>query len=188
MSTDSQQKTSSAAISFRPATTDDIKAIMEIERESFVPGLQEDEPLYLKRIAVFADGFLVAEDVITGEIGGYISSELWHEHQNINADVLALGHNPEDLHYHLGTQLYITSFGTRQSWRGLKIGTALFNALETRIEKLYPLVTKKVLIVSEKWLAAQHIYAKKGFKETGRIIDFFIPDETPPEDAIIMMK
>ena len=36
--------------------------------------------------------------------------------------------------------------------------------------------------------AARNLFTRQGFKETGRIIDFFTPDNLPAEDAVIMMK
>ena len=48
----------------------------------------------------------------------------------------------------------------------------LFMALEEKIEKDFPEVAKKILIVSEKWTAARNLYTRQGFKETGIIIDF----------------
>lgn len=188
MPVDSQTSAPVENIIFRNAVPSDIDAVMRIETESFAAGLQEEKELYMKRINIFSEGFLVAEDTKTGEVGAYISSELWHEDQGIDAEILALGHDPGIVHTPHGTQLYITSFGTLSSWRGRKIGTALFDALESHILKNFPAVSKRVLIVSEKWMAARHIYSKKGFKETGRIIDFFLPEKMPPEDAVIMMK
>ncbi len=179
---------SAPSILIRSATPADIDAIMKIEYESFVAGSREDRDLYLKRIQAFSNGFLVAENTETGEVGGYISSELWREDQGVNANVLALGHNPLELHDDNGSSLYITSFGTLQSWRGQKIGLRLLTALEDKIARDYRNVVKEILIVSEKWTAARHLYAKRGFKETGRIIDFFTPDDLPAEDAVIMMK
>lgn len=172
----------------RNARRSDIDAIMKIEYESFLPGLREEKDLYLKRIEAFADGFLIAEDAATGQIGGYISSELWREDQSVNAEVLALGHDPLSVHDQNGRHLYITSFGTLPEWRGKKIGLRLFTALEEKIETDFPAVAKKILIVSEKWTAARNLYTRQGFKETGRIIDFFTPDNLPAEDAVIMMK
>lgn len=172
----------------RSAVPADIDAIMKIEDESFVPGSREERGVYLKRIQAFSDGFLVAQNTETGEVGGYISSELWRENQGGGAEVLALGHDPLELHDDNGKQLYITSFGTLRHWRGQKIGLALFSALEEKIARDYPNVTREILIVSEKWTAARHLYAKRGFKETGRIIDFFTPDGLPAEDAVLMMK
>ncbi len=179
---------SDSPVLIRSAVAADIDAIMKIENESFVPGSREERALYLKRIQAFSDGFLVAQDTLTGEVGGYISSELWREDQGIDADVLALGHDPLKLHDDNGKHLYVTSFGTLQNWRGKKIGLALFSALEEKIARDYPNVAREILIVSEKWTAARHLYAKRGFTETGRIIDFFTPDDLPAEDAVIMMK
>ena len=178
----------SDVIIIRNARPSDIDAIMKIEYESFLPGLREEKDLYLKRIEAFTDGFLIAENTVTGQIGGYISSELWREDQGVNAEVLALGHNPLTVHDQNGKYLYITSFGTLPDWRGKKIGLKLFAALEKNIENKFPQVVKTILIVSERWTAARNLYFRQGFKETGRIIDFFMPTDLPAEDAVIMMK
>lgn len=172
----------------RTALPSDIDAVMRIEKESFLPGLQEDKDLYLKRISAFPEGFLLAEDTQTKEIGGYICSELWREDRPVCAETLALGHDPKEAHCYDGTLFYITSFGTLTSWRGKKVGSLLLDTLEQKIAKEYPQATQSVLIVSEKWLAARRLYEKRGFKERGRIIDFFTPDNLPAEDAVLMMK
>lgn len=177
-----------STVSIRSATPADIDAVMKIENESFVPGTREERGVYLKRLRAFPDGFLVAQNTETGEIGGYISSELWSDDLDVSSEMLELGHDPLKLHDDGGENLYVTSFGTLKSWRGKKIGLAMFSALEDKIARGYPNVVREILIVSEKWTAARHLYAKRGFKETGRIIDFFTPDASPAEDAVIMMK
>lgn len=175
-------------IIIRSVVSTDIEAIMQIEYESFLPGVREERGLYVKRIALFPQGFLVAQNTDTGEIGGYIASEIWREEQSISSEALALGHDPQTVHDKNGRCLYITSFGTLSSWRGKKIGLALFEALEAKIKTDFPHVIKKILIVSEEWTAARNLYSKKGFIETGRIADFFTPDHLPPQAAVIMMK
>lgn len=176
------------SITCRTALPSDIDAIMRIEEASFLPGLQEEKKLYLKRIRAFSEGFLLAEDDETKEVGGYICSELWREDRPVSSETLALGHDPEEAHHNDGTQFYITSFGTLPSWRGKKVGSMLLDTLERKIAENYPKATLGVLIVSEKWTAARRLYEKRGFKERGRIIDFFTPTNLPAEDAILMMK
>ena len=105
-------------VRYRSATENDIDAIMRIEYESFVPGLREERELYLKRIKALSEGFLVAEEDETGEIGGYISSEMWHRDHPIGAETLALGHDPEDVHHPGVTHFSITSFGSLACLRG----------------------------------------------------------------------
>lgn len=175
-------------ILFRPANPRDLNAIAEIETACFDAGVQEDRALYEKRIDAFRDGFLVAEDYETGQVGAYICSEIWHKDMALDSETLALGHDPREVHNPQGTQLYITSFGTHPDWRGRQIGTGLLQALEKRIRAKYPAVDELILIVSEKWNAAHHIYEKDGFKEIGRIINFFAPENKPEEDAILMRK
>ena len=175
-------------IIIRSALPADIEAIMRIEDESFLPGVREEKDLYIKRIDVFAEGFLVVQNSETGEIGGYISSEIWQNDYSTSPETLALGHNPQTVHNSNGRYLYITSFGTLRSWRGQKIGQALFQALEAKIKADFPSVKKEILIVSENWTAARGLYSKKGFIETGRIAGFFTPCDLPAEDAVIMVK
>lgn len=172
----------------RTALPSDTDAIMRIEEAAFLPGLREEKELYEKRIRAFPEGFLLAEDAETKEIGGYICSELWREDRPVCSETLALGHDPEEAHDYNGTQFYITSFGTLPSWRGRKVGSLLLDTLEKKIAENYPKATLSVLIVSEKWTAARRLYERRGFKEKGRIIDFFTPTGLPAEDAILMMK
>ena len=60
-----------STVSIRSATPADIDAVMKIENESFVPGTREERGVYLKRMRAFPDGFLVAQNTETGEIGGF---------------------------------------------------------------------------------------------------------------------
>ena len=175
-------------IRYRQVQASDINAIMEIESDAFAAGVREDKALYLKRIRAFPEGFLVAEDTASGRIAGYICSELWNDGHPVSAQTLALGHDPEEAHDYGGTLFYITSFGTLKAYRGKGIGAALLDALEATVAEKFPNATRSALIVSEKWTAARHLYAKRGFKEKGRIIDFFTPDGLPAEDAVLMMK
>lgn len=175
-------------ITIRSAVAADIDAIMKIENESFLPGIREERDLYLKRISVFPEGFLVAQDNRTKETGGYIVSEIWTEDLSAFPEKLALGHSPEAVHDKNGRYLYIASFGTLSQWRGRGIGKALFQYLQERIANDFPSVTGQVLIVSENWMAAGTLYRRKGFKETGCIDGFFKPEGLPAERAIIMKK
>ena len=175
-------------ITIRNAVAADTDAIMKIENESFLPGIREDRDLYLKRISVFPEGFLVARDNLTQETGGYIVSEIWREDLSVFPEKLALGHSPEGLHDRNGRFLYIASFGTLRQWRGRGVGKALFQSLQERIAKEFPSVTGQVLIVSENWTAARTLYRREGFKETGYIDGFFKPEGAPAERAIIMKK
>jgi ribosomal-protein-alanine N-acetyltransferase len=62
----------------RKALKKDIDNIMKTEKSSFIPEIQETEELFLKRIEVFNDGFLVFEDNDDFQhFVGYLSSELW---------------------------------------------------------------------------------------------------------------
>ena len=175
-------------IIIRSATAEDIDAIMEIENESFLSGVREEKELYLKRIAVFPQGFLVAQDPETKQIGGYIVSEIWREDLSVFPEKLTLGHSPEAVHDKGGSCLYISSFGTLRQWRGRGIGKELFQSLQERIVNDFPSVTLQVLIVSENWTAARTLYSRKGFLETGYIDGFFKPEGLPSERAVIMKK
>ena len=61
----------------RKARQADIKEIMKIEKDSFLPEIREKEELFVERICVFPEGFFVFEEEATGHLAGYFSSELW---------------------------------------------------------------------------------------------------------------
>lgn len=165
------------------ATLCDIKNIMQIEKESFAPDIQESEEVFFERIKIFPEGFLLffEEDSgleknpadLQGRIPfGYFSTELWSGIPD--AQDFAVGHDIKKLHSPHGKILYISSFALSKNARGKGNGFALFLQSLERLEKQF-LLEREVLLVNEKWQGAKHIYEKAGFKETMKIPGAF-PD------------
>ena len=61
-------------IRFRTAVVADIDGIMEMEYDSFHEEVREKRELFLERIQVFPEGFIIME--IEEKYAGYITSEL----------------------------------------------------------------------------------------------------------------
>ncbi|MDI3485502.1 MAG: [ribosomal protein S18]-alanine N-acetyltransferase [Methanolobus sp.] len=170
-------------ISIRNAEKEDIEGIMCVEHDSFHPNITENSDNFLERIEVFQKGFLVM--LIDGEIAGYISSELWNYSKNIGTEKFVLGHSITETHKNDGKELYISSIGVLEKYRGRGYGNTLFSELVSRICSEYE-ISSIVLIVSENWHAAKRIYEKSEFHEIQIIKCFFDDDEK--SDAIVMRK
>lgn len=169
--------------SIRNAEKEDIKGIMCVEHDSFHVNVAENSGIFLERIKVFSDGFLVMET--EGGIAGYISSELWEYSENIGTGKFIPGHSIANTHRNDGTELYISSIGVLGKHRGKGYGDALLSELEKCIRHRYP-VQSVILIVSEHWHAAKRIYEKNGFIQVHVIPGFF--DDGNDSDAIVMRK
>ncbi|ETA68209.1 acetyltransferase [Methanolobus tindarius DSM 2278] len=170
-------------ISIRNAEKEDIEGIMCVEHDSFHSNIAENADTFLERIETLPNGFLVME--INEEIAGYISSELWDYSENINIEKFKLGHSITETHKNDGKELYISSIGVLEKYRGRGYGNTLFSELVSRICSKYE-ISSIVLIVSENWHAAKRIYEKSGFHEIQIIKCFFDDDEK--SDAIVMRK
>lgn len=178
------------------ATLSDIESIMKIERSSFLPNIQEEKKVFLERIKVFPEGFLLfcnddleksqsasslqscakgsqsASSSRSARPLGYFSTELWEKVPT--AQDFAVGHDIKKLHSSSGKILYISSFALLPEARGKGNGTFLFNESLRHLEKRFALQCE-VLLVNEKWQGAKHIYEKSGFVETQKIANAF-PD------------
>ena len=68
-----------------PAQPFDISQIMNIERQSFIPAIQEKKRVFERRLKIFPEGFLVLADASpevvfknkTALVCGYLCAELW---------------------------------------------------------------------------------------------------------------
>lgn len=176
------------SIVFRRANLLDIDLIMKIEDESFTPGVTESRDVFLERIEVFPQGFLImdAKECLNGL--GYISSEIWLIDSELDSDLFTLGHSIKDVHSYTGNMLYISSMGILKEYRGYGLGRKLFNTLIANTHSLYPSITSDVLVVGEPWCSARRIYESEGFKELFTIKNFFEPVGTKEYDGIIMRR
>ncbi|WP_407355063.1 GNAT family N-acetyltransferase [Methanolobus sp. WCC5] len=170
-------------ISIRNALENDINEIMLIEQGSFHANIVESRDVFLDRIRIFPQGFLVLE--IGNLVVGYICSELWEHSEDIPAGNFRLNHTITEVHRNDGTQLYISSLGILQEHRKKGYGKKLFSELEKRAIAECR-ISSMVLVVSVRWGAAIRIYEKHGFREIQRIKYFF--DDSARSDAIVMRK
>lgn len=170
-------------IHIRNAQKDDLEEIMLIEHESFHKNIIEKRDVFLERIELFPEGFLLLEN--DDGITGYISSEIWEYTESIGPERFNLNHRMADIHTTAGSQLYISSIGVLKKHRGKGYGKLLFSELTERMNSKYE-ISDMILIVSENWDAARRIYENRGFIQVQRIPCFFDDDEN--SDAIVMRK
>ena len=168
-------------INIRKAELADIDVICKLEKSCFDPKVIEPNELYIERIKLFADGFLIMEE--NKEVIGVICSELWKENAEDDEKKFAPGHSIIKTHNIKGSALYISSFAIFPKYQGKGYGKLLFNTLIERLTISYPNIKKVKLLVSEDWLSALYIYTEYGF-EINKMIPNFFDDKT----GIIMEK
>ena len=164
----------------------DMDSIMEVEESSFIPDCQENRQVFASRLETFPQGFLVLED--NGKVQGYFCSELWRELPHDNK-IFRLDHDPGTVHDPSGSVLYISSFALLPAMRGMKLGEAFFHGCLKRVTECCAGLRSVILLVSQEWDAARHIYENEGFR-TIRQIPGFMPSDNIPggADGIIMVK
>lgn len=170
----------------KPAGARDIDEIMALESFGFEPGIAERRDVFLGRIKFFLDGFLVMSEKNSDKIIGYISSEIWLRHSEIKEKMFVLNHGIEETHNINGTEIYVSSMTIHPQYRGRGLGLILFSECIRRLRRMNPLINSSVLIVNETWGSAKKIYDSLGYVELFRIKDFFTPDNSCPQDAIVM--
>lgn len=171
-------------MNLRKAEEKDINLIMQIEKESFDVKIQEIESTFLERIKTFEEGFFILEE--NGVPAGYFCSEIWKEIPFGNKNFI-LNHRIAEQHYEKGSVLYVSSIAVRKEYRGNGYGYRLFTqGVQSVIEK-YSGITDIVLLVNEIWKSAIKIYEKNGFREYGRLSNFFEQAEGL-SDGILMRK
>lgn len=170
----------------RQAQPRDIPVIMSLEHEAFSPDCWENEEVYISRMKVFPQGFLVIEE--DGEFAGTITSEIWHHSQEINPHTFSLGHAIEERHKRDGNELYISSIAVFKRFRGHHYGYLLVTQLLDSIGRHYPNVEQSILIVSTEWLPAYHTYQRIGYQTVTQIPHFFGGKYDKVSDGIVMVK
>ncbi len=170
----------------------DIDAIMQIENESFAPGIREEQKTFETRLGSFPEGFFLLK---TGgcfqqsphqNIAGYFCAEIWNAIPEPVADSYHLDHAIDKLHSESGSILYVSSFAVRPDVRG-GAGRFLFNASLSATLSAFPGIETIHFIVHEEWLAARHIYETEGFCYAG-IIPAFFQQARKTGAALIMTK
>ena len=171
----------------RQAKNTDMERIMKIEENTFIPNIQETYQTFACRMETYPQGFLVLEDD-KSLVQGYFSSEIWDELPHLNK-VFILDHDPAALHKKDGRLLYISSFALMPGMQGRGLGKLFFRECLKEVKKASPQIAEIVLIVSQEWEIARHIYEGLGFKAIRQIPGFFPSDVIPGgADGIVMMK
>jgi ribosomal-protein-alanine N-acetyltransferase len=171
---------------FRTAHSSDIENIMKLEKKCFNIFTCEKKEVYLERIEVFPDGFIILED--DEQFIGAVSSEIWQYAAERPRDAFVLGHSIKRQIKLDGDELYISSIGILPEYRQHGFGEELFNALMQSVKLKYPNVIHCVLLLNEEWKAAKKIYKKNGFKKYTIFDDFFISDDGTKKNGIVMRK
>lgn len=166
------------------ANPDYIDLIMEIEKDCFIPQIQERREVFLERIKAGAGKgtFLLFIDDETCRPAGYICGEFMEKVPSGPAEI-ALNHNPATVKESAAFSVfYISSFGILTDYRGKGNGNHLWKQALSAFEKL-PGIKKLVLLVNENWSGARHIYESTGFSATALFKGFF-----PDGNGIFMEK
>lgn len=174
-----------------PAQPFDIFQIMNIERQSFIPKIQEKKRIFEKRLKIFPEGFLLladcSDDVIlknkTALICGYLCAEKWdtlpdfanldEKSEKLLKKRFSLSHNPALTHKTNGSILYVSSFALLKEYRGKGLGQKFFLNSLAALCASHSEIKKVVLLVNEDWKNARKIYEKIGFRESYTLKDFF---------------
>jgi len=170
-----------------PAQQFDIDSIMKIERQAFIPQIQEKKKTFEKRLEIFPNGFLILSDASEKVVKenrsaltcGYLCSEIWSsfpsagDSDDVFMRKFKLGHNIKDTHDANGRFLYISSFALLREYQGKGLGARFFENSLAALCGSFRNVEKVVLIVNEEWKGAIKIYKSLGFEEVRTLKDFF---------------
>ncbi len=165
----------------RQGKISDLNRIMKIEKDVFNKGIIEKSTVYLERINVFPQGFLVSEKKKI--LQGFFTTEIWDK-KNLKANNFILGHSIRDSHNEMGSILYISSFAISKKFQGRGTGKKLFDLFLNKILEDFENIEEVVLIVSSRWKKAQKIYKNYGFQKEFLVDNFFNLNE----DGIVMKK
>ncbi|GHV95500.1 hypothetical protein AGMMS50293_18200 [Spirochaetia bacterium] len=171
---------------FRTANLSDIENIMKLEEKCFNKYTREEKKVYIERIEVFSDGFVIMEN--DKKFIGTVSSEIWQYVPNIDKNTFTLGHSIRNQIKLEGDELYISSIGILPEYRDQGFGEELFFELIKNIKSKYPRVNRGILLLNEEWKYARKIYLKNNFKECTVLHGFFNADDGTKKDGIVMRK
>lgn len=192
-------------IKFRNAQAGDIDTIMELEKKSFIPQIQEDKTVFLERIKIFPELFLIFYDETDPEKKiGYVSAEFL-EKMPESAEEIKLGHIPQPCEKQFfgknskeseitvfSAFIYISSFCIFPENRGEGLGKKCWNLamnyFENDLQFLHFKSKGFLLLVNEEWQAAISIYKKSGFKTKKIFENFFQNQKNSFSNGILMEK
>lgn len=170
-------------IYIRKALKSDIDSIMNIEKDSFIPQIQESKSVFEKRIEFLNETFLIFTDSDNNEIIGYLSGEFLETIPSAKEDI-KLNHLPSCRKSEL---LYISSFAISPSKRGQGIGNKLFSESINYFLNNFK-INEIILLVNESWVKARTIYEKQEFEEINIFKNFFKTEKNSYTNGILMKK
>src|SRR5574344_688760 len=170
-------------IYIRKALKSDIDSIMNIEKDSFIPQIQESKSVFEKLIEFLNETFLIFTDSDNNEIIGYLSGEFLEAIPSAKEDI-KLNHLPSCRKSEL---LYISSFAISPSKRGQGIGNKLFSESINYFLNNFK-INEIVLLVNESWVKARTIYEKQEFEEINIFKNFFKTEKNSYTNGILMKK
>ena len=174
--------------SIRTVVKSDIDFITQIEEKAFSNSIREERKIFLNRINIFAEGFLIFE--YNFKPAGYLSSELWKSFPKSEKEcslLCNLNHSIDSVFASDGQILYISSFAILPEFRGKGNGFFLFRDALNYFEHNFNL-TDFVLTVNEEWKGAKRIYDKCGFREVFKVRKMFENSAGCFSDGIFMQK
>lgn len=171
----------------RRASLDDLSGIMALETAGFETGIREEESVFVERLRVFPNGFLVIGDA-REELIAYLCSERWNHDETHGVREFAVGHSAQDRHSARGRVLYISSMTVTPRLRGQGLGRILFSASIEAIHSSEVGIERELLMVNETWHSARHIYEACGFVPQLYFPDFFEPAHKPRQGAWILKR
>ena len=155
MSVDDRHTSSCSTPLLRFASRADLAQVADLDYEAFSPyGTAESAEVFFRRLLVFPEGFIVAED--QGVIVGYGCGEKW-----LALEDPTLDEDPALRHHVDGTVFCITGMAVRLSHRGRGLGLALAQRLLAiaRDQGCQHVVLETT--------HAQGLYERLGFHRTG---------------------
>lgn len=174
------------ALGLRPATANDLPAVMDIEHTAFPYGVHEPLEVYAERLQVFPQGFQVLMQDQT--VAGFICTERWTYKQIPCATDFTVGHSISQQHQPHGPELYISSMGIHPRYHGQGLGKKLFAGFLHYAQSAFPELKSILLLVSEKWVPARKIYLQNGFVETQSFPKFFSNETSGKMETGIVMR
>jgi ribosomal protein S18 acetylase RimI-like enzyme len=169
------------------ATAADLDRIMELERQGFATGHQEERAAYAQRIATFPQGSLMAWFGV--DYIGCVFSEIWRAAAQPDATHFTLGHDIRERHDPVqGTELYISSMTLAPAVRGQGLGAPLLLGCLDHVAHAFPHLQSALLLVNAAWTPARRIYTGVGFAEIACLPAFFASSNGSAQDGIVMRR
>lgn len=171
----------------RNAKLSDLDGIMLVEKQAFIPQINESREVFEQRLSAYPAGFFVLEEEESHRIAGYFCSELWNFIPQ-DEKAFMLGHSAQKAQCDDGHVLYISSVALCSEFCGKGLGNYLFHEAVQKIVTGNAKINQAVLLVNEIWNGARHIYTKAGFTEYATLNGFFPTEQQDLHTDGILMQ